>query len=167
MLELPNFAHMTTSKAKFESGDKIMFVTLHGQKLWFYKVFFKIPLSKVANFADNINIATFILNDLQRPKKVKNYVLKCKPYPYFLIYQKLLIFGKKCWCQQNSRGVPFKLNVLDSSLGKVWLIQVSLSFIIMWQILGRGRERGSVVKKQSQKVLCRIGLKIKLVQILV
>ena len=33
MLELPNFAHMTTSKAKFESGDKIMFVTLHGQKL--------------------------------------------------------------------------------------------------------------------------------------
>ena len=33
MPEVPNFAHMTTSKTKFESGDKIMFVTLHGQKL--------------------------------------------------------------------------------------------------------------------------------------
>ena len=59
MLELPNLGHMTTST------------------------------SRVANFTGIIIIATtFIKTTLKESKKVKgirNYVLKCKLYLYFLV----------------------------------------------------------------------------------
>ena len=53
----------------------------------------------VANFADIIKIATMFVEttskDPKRVKRIRNYLLKCNLYLYFLIQQKLWIFDKK------------------------------------------------------------------------
>ena len=48
----------------------------------------------------------------QNVERNRNYALKCNPYLYFLIWQKLWISDKKCWCQQNSRGTSCDLYIL-------------------------------------------------------
>ena len=55
--------------------------------------------SSVANFADIVKIVTMfikkICKDSIKVEWIRNYVLKCNLYLYFLIQQKLLISSKK------------------------------------------------------------------------
>ena len=57
---------------------------------------------RVPNFADIIKIKTF--KDLKEVGRTRNYVLKCNIYPYFLIQQKLLIFGEKMLMLAEIKG---------------------------------------------------------------
>ena len=54
---------------------------------------------RVADFADIIKIATILIKttfkDSSKVKRIRNCVLKCNLYLYFLIYQKLLISSEK------------------------------------------------------------------------
>ena len=61
----------------------------------------------VANFADIIKIPTIIkktFKDSKKVKRIRNYMFKCNLYLYFVVRQKLLIFGEKIlsvelkWC---------------------------------------------------------------------
>ena len=51
--------------------------------------FFILTKPGVANFADIIKIATTFIKttfkDLKKFKRIRNYILKCYLYPYFLI----------------------------------------------------------------------------------
>ena len=51
------------------------------------------------HFANIIKIANKFIKttfkDSKKVKRIRNYILKCNLYPYFLIYQKLLNSGKK------------------------------------------------------------------------
>ena len=64
---------------------------------------------RVANFFDMIKIATMFIRKTFRDSKIveriRNYVLKCNLYLYFLILQKLLIFGEKILMSAELRGV--------------------------------------------------------------
>ena len=53
--------------------------------------------------------ATF--KDSRKVKTITKYAIKCNLYLYFLIKQRLLIFGEKLRCQQNSWGVSRYLHV--------------------------------------------------------
>ena len=92
MLQLPNFGHMNTSTILFESRDNILLVTssaeiMTSQPLFQKSIILKRP--EVASFVDIIKILTRfikkIFKDWRRAKRIKNYVLKCNLYLYFLI----------------------------------------------------------------------------------
>ena len=56
-------------------------------------------MARVANFADIIKKSTMFTNtifeDSKKFVRSRIYALKCDLYLYFVIYQKLLIFGEK------------------------------------------------------------------------
>ena len=56
----------------------------------------------------NRNLTEVTFKESSKVEKFRNNVLKCHLYLHFLIQQKLLISVKKCWSQQNSRGVSHK-----------------------------------------------------------
>ena len=82
------------------------------KKLWRHDFYFKITFilrrPTVANFVDIIKNSTMfmktIFEDSKTVKKSRTYAWKCNLYLFFLILKKLLIFGEKSWCQENSKG---------------------------------------------------------------
>ena len=98
-----------------ENYDVITFIS--------FQTTFILRRPRVANFADMIKIATmFIKATFKYPnksKRIRIYVSKCNLYLYFLMQQKLLISGEKCWYQQKSRSVSRDLYIFRSSSGKV------------------------------------------------
>ena len=79
-----------------------------------------------------------IFEDSKKVKRITNYVSKYNLYLYFLIYQNLMVFDEKFWCQQNSRGVPSGSYIFRIFFRKGITVP---SFIIVgyvWKILGSG-----------------------------
>ena len=64
---------------------------------------------RVAFFADIIKIVTMfikiIFKDSGKVKRIKNYLLKCNLYLYFLIYQNFLVSGEKNSDVSKTQGV--------------------------------------------------------------
>ena len=62
-----------------------------------------------AIFAAIIKIVTVFVKtnfeDSKKVKRIRNYVSKCNLYPYFLIWQNLLISGEKMLISAEIRGV--------------------------------------------------------------
>ena len=95
MLQLPNFGHINTSTYNLNNvikRDKIMLVIssteiLASQPLFRNTVILRRP--GVGLFVDIIKIVTRfikqIFKDLRKAKRIRNYVLKCNLYLYFLI----------------------------------------------------------------------------------
>ena len=110
MLELLNFIRFNLIKYNLNHITNFCWWR-HEEELWFHKLYFIMSLFweglELPIFADIIKIAAMIIKktfkDPKKVKRIRNYVLKCKLYLYFLIYQKLLISGKTIlyWCQQN------------------------------------------------------------------
>ena len=75
-----------------------------------------------AIFAGIIKIITRftkkIFKDSRKAKRIRNYVLKCNLYLYFLIQQNLLISGKKNADVSRIKGHVIHI-FFGSSLGKV------------------------------------------------
>ena len=63
---------------------------------------------RVAFFADIFKIVTMfiktIFKDSGKVKRIKNYLLKCNIYLYFLIYQNMLISGEKILMSAELKG---------------------------------------------------------------
>ena len=120
MLELLNFGYMTIFAIWFESHDKIPLVALWTEIMTLQPLHqnaFILRRTKVANFADMINIPTmFIKKPLKTQKKFKKLEIMCSNAIYICIsrFSKICWFSvKKCWCQQNSSGVSQDLYFLD------------------------------------------------------
>ena len=74
--------------------------------------------SRVANFVPMIKIPTMfiktIFKDLNTVKQDRNFLLKCNPYLYFLIQQKLIIFCEKILITAEiNRCVTWFMYLLD------------------------------------------------------
>ena len=65
-----------------------------------FQVTFILRRSRVANFADIINISTIFIEttfkNSSKVKRIRNNALKCNFFLYFLIKQKIRISDKKC-----------------------------------------------------------------------
>ena len=100
MIDLPNFGHIIKSTIWFESRDKVLLVTswtevLTSEPLFQNTIILRKP--RVANLAGIIKITTMFIKitikGWKKVKRIRNYILKCSQYLYFLIKQKLLIYG--------------------------------------------------------------------------
>ena len=100
MIDLPNFGHIIKSTIWFESRDKVLLVTswtevLTSKPLFQNTIILRKP--RVVNLAGIIKITTMFIKttikDWKKVKIIRNYILKCSQYLYFLIKQKLLIYG--------------------------------------------------------------------------
>ena len=112
MLQLPNFGHMNTSTIYFEPRDKIFLVTSSTEIMMSWPLIQNTVILRrpgVAIFAGIIKIVTRfikqIFKDSRKGKGIRNYILKCNLYLYFLIKQNLLISGEKMLMSAKVRGV--------------------------------------------------------------
>ena len=92
MLELPNFGHMNTSTMQFESRDKILLVTSSTEIMTSKTLLQNTVILRrlgVVIFADIVKITTrfikHIFKDSRKAKRIRNYVLKCNLYLYFVM----------------------------------------------------------------------------------
>ena len=111
MLQLPNFGHMNTSTIYFEPRDKIFLVTSSTEIMMSWPLIQNTVILRrpgVAIFAGIIKIVTRfikqIFKDSRKGKGIRNYILKCNLYLYFLIKQNLLISGEKMLMSAKVRG---------------------------------------------------------------
>ena len=82
----------------------------------------------------NCNLVKVNFKESSKVEKFRNNVLKCHLFLHFLIQQKLLISVKKCWSQQNSRGVSHKFWVF---FRQGITVQSFIIVVHAWQILRR------------------------------
>ena len=121
LLQLTNFGHMTTSILWFESWDKHLLVTSWLEIMTSYPLFqngVHLRRLRVAIFADIIKIVTMliktIIKDSRNVKIIRNSVSKSNLYLYFLMYQNLLISGKKVLMSAKVKGcVIWFIHFLD------------------------------------------------------
>ena len=75
---------------------------------------------RAASFAEIIKVAiTFnktTLKDSKKVKRIKNYVLKCNLYLYFLVQQKLLISDGKDADVSRTTGMCHVIHIFSGSL---------------------------------------------------
>ena len=91
MLELPDFGHITDLQNHLSHNIRLLCINLY-----FKKLILRRP--RVANFVDIIKIATILINNLWRLKKVKrirNYVIQMQSISVFLDMTKVANFWWK------------------------------------------------------------------------
>ena len=114
---------------------------------------FVLRRSRLANFAEIVKITAMLIKATFKDSKswkIRNHVLKCNLYLYFLISQKLLISGEKSWSQQNSRAVSRYLYVFWIFFKLGIAIPSSTIALYVRQILRRG-PFVPLILEQSQK----------------
>ena len=112
MLELPDFGHITDLQNHLSHNIRLLCINLY-----FKKLILRRP--RVANFVDIIKIATILINNLWRLKKVKrirNYVIQMQSISVFLDMTKVANFWWKNADASRSQDVCHMIYLFGSFL---------------------------------------------------